>query len=378
MPYKKEFEVYETGVNQFFGYYDRSQFNQRGEGLYCRGADEFSKFDICIWDPQRGSSQTIFETSAVGYQLGNLNSWLSQEEVVVHSRVGDDICAHIVSTSNGAIIDTMDSACYAVYKGLGVLYKIENAGLDRPAYGLGAAAQKSNTVRLYDFEKHAVLYSLDSDKIGTFLGGQAHWYMEHCCFLNSQALLLLYRTSVHLSGEKKEALLLWNFEEDKITRFGDFSKMSHFKGADDVALLFGSKTNISRLGWLKNMVKKVPALDRLRTNPQIRDRVVGESYWRFKDGGFDRIKFFRDGHPTRVNDGFVFDTYETPETVRELYYLSDNQDLPQRICTVPSCVETDSTPQRTDLHPRALSCGSGFSIDFIRNGSRGFAVFRVE
>ena len=377
MKFRKEFEIYSPNINQFFGYYDRPQCNSSGQYLFCRGQEQFSKFDICVYDSLSGEVSSVSKSDAVGYQLGNLNSWVSENQILIHKKIEETVVAEIVNVKSSQIELSFERACYVVKDGLGVFFNIENSGLDRKSYGLGSTKKSSSSVSIYDIHHKAPVSELSESQIDTKLGTDKHWYMEHCCFLNSESLLMLFRTSLALDGIKVEELMVWNYVSGTFTKFFNFSKISHFYGSDNAAMLFGSRNAIGKKNWLKKIVKSFPYSDLLRKNQKLRAKVIGESYWRLVDSGLERVPFFRDGHPTRVLSGYVYDTYETNDNTRELYYLDDESHVPERIECVPSCSLTDGTPIRTDLHPRAIPSGKGFTIDFIRDGVRGFAYYSL-
>lgn len=372
--YQKIIEYHDNKFHNFFGYYDRPQSIDGENFLFCRCVDQFESGSVHLYNKVSNTSIMLLPTSAISFQFGNLNSWVDDENIILHLRDDNRIYAANYSLTQKRITIKYPSACYTVNnKNEGVFWNIENSGLDRLAYGLGVGERLNTDVFVKNIMSQKMIGHLPGEHVKELLKSNHHWYMEHCVFISDKMLLLLYRTSKNVDGFKKESLILWDLQDNIVTPLQGYSKTSHFNGIGGAFIVFASRKKYVKNERLKSIVKKIPFLNKIRTNKKFRVHAVSERYWYEFNGERLSVNFSHDGHPTPVPGGYIFDTYEDEQNFRYLYHLNIFSRKITKISCVKSCSKTDSTSVRCDLHPRSVKEKDAFTYDFIRSGKRGFA-----
>jgi hypothetical protein len=364
------------GRHCFFGYYDRAQ-SIDGDNFICIVTqDEYAEGAVKIYNRQSKKFKTVLETSAISFQLGNLTSWITYDKIACHIKRDNKISAVVIDVNSGDIIREYDRSIYTVsYNQLALMFHVENAGRDRPAYGLGVGASEYRGVTIRNLFNDTVIAELSEELIDNTLGPEHGFYPEHGVFLSETEVVLLLRTSSIQTGCKREILCIYNFNSETLSQISELKKISHFNCIDGNLIAFGSKSKIASFNYIKSIAKNIPLLDKLRRNKKFRDSVISEQYW-IKGHKWISVDFRDDGHPTPFKNGFIFDTYEDENNNRHLYFYDFSEDLLEKIDTIPSDFRTDSTPQRCDLHPRAFN--NGFTVDIKIYDYRECLIYEAQ
>ncbi|WP_019605898.1 hypothetical protein [Teredinibacter turnerae] len=375
----ESFRISQKNRHNFFGYYDRPQSIDGIRYLYISCEDEFCSGQVRIYNSVTGEYDVLIETDAISFQLGNLNSWVGTKSVIVHKKVDGFITSHLLDIDTQEILHEWDNACYTVDSlgRYGAFFAIENSGVSRPAYGLGATEWRGGGVSVRDVRNDQLIAKLQESDLRRMLGCKSdeEVYVEHAIFGFQDELYLLVR---YVNNDVKlERMVCWRFLLGSAKVISDIAKVTHYAVGSDAILFFGSRASLNKNLKLKRFLKRLPGVDWLRSSGAIRRNVLQEKYWLKSEDGTSAIAFSLDGHPTICGENFIFDTYENDEGFRQLYYLDVSTKDFYLLKNIESDPETDSTSRRCDLHPRFSKAGNVLTVDRIIGGYRcvdGFIV----
>jgi hypothetical protein len=342
----------------FFGYYDKSSINSRGDMLTHRVLEGCCSIFVKLC---KGTLIAVAEVEAWNWQQGAMATWLS-DDLVAYNDISDGLavccvfsvsCQKVVSTHKNAI------QCYSPATQIYASIDYKKLNLLRPEYGypkLGIEdCDHGRGISLFQFSSGESVGKLRLEEINNFLTLSDSFEMSkinHCQF-SPDGSLVLFMYRAYRSDGKHSYLLAWDYKDGKLLKLMDNRVVSHYSWFDDTKILV----------W---------------------GRGGDETGYHFVDldGNLTAIKFIDplligDGHPSinTKNLNILTDTYPNKARLSTLFLIDGARE--EKIVQLKQPWRFNG-PGRVDLHPRFSEDGDLITLESGHTGRRRQYVLKKK
>ncbi len=336
-------EIGEKGTHTFFGYYDISPFNSKGEIIYLE-VPKTSKIANIILNTVYGKDRKVVaRTNAWNTQQGSRLRWLpGSDDVICFNDYVDGryISRQInIRTHEERKIET---PLYDISSDgrLGVTVNFERLGVLRPGYGYtnrpyvavdNLSKEGISLVDMISGKSELVLSYKDiSDAMGSENTDYSRNYINHLSFSPDNKKFLFFWLK-DLTNWAEASLLTYDISTKKIVVLEKELRVSHYTWKDNDTILCTAIKGTS----IYNMQCKYYLYQEGRPR-----KIVGE----------DLLQ--RDGHPTFYNESIILtDTYPDRHSFQDLFIYDIENNTKKRMVLSYS-VPVKNGVYRTDMHPR--------------------------
>lgn len=370
----------------FFGYYDKSPWDQTDRYMLCiranRTWDDVSpreRADIILIDTRQSSEspwriQKIAETSAWNVQQGCMLQWLGPDysQRVIYNDCRDGQYVSVILNILNGKERVIDAPIYTVASDGKTALTLDFSRLYnlRPGYGYYNVPEKTQGIGLPDATAIWKI-NLETGEIRSLLT-----YRDFADFQPRREML--ERSAVHkvnhlmLSPDGKRFMVLyrWFVGQRKYTRL----ITCNIDGSE--MYLLSDDDMVSHCFWKDN--ETILAFENKKPD--------GIGYYIMKDRtqAFQRCwrELGNDGHPSYSPDGrlVVTDTYPDRARISSIYLMSGKNEpfgKATSIAKVYSPFKYDNDT-RCDLHPRWNRAGNKICFDGVFEGHRGLYTISLE
>lgn len=402
--------------HHFFGYYDKTPWNQTGQLLLSLAVDFIDRLptanDIAVVGYSEVDNNAKYvavgETTAWNWQQGCMLQWLpsSPDRCVIFN---DRKKGRFVSVLKD--ISTMEETVlpmpvYAVHPSRNCALTLNFARLHHTRMGYGYdgiddpfyddCAPKQDGVYYLDLDTGnyeliiSIAYLQQLNHIDSMDTGK-HW-VNHITFSPSGSRFCFLHRWQLADGKMYTRLYTARIDGTGLVCILDSGGVSHFAWRDDHTILgWGRLPNtfnrIRRNQWLtKHVLTYLLPVYHYFFDSRLhqRNRISGDSYLLIKepDGSIERVAedlFDQDGHCSWSPDSrwILTDTYPNKNNYRELILYNYEKDIRIDVGEFYSPPEL-SGGIRCDLHPRWNRDGTQICIDSAHEGSRQLYVLDVR
>lgn len=336
-------EIGEKHTQTFFGYYDISPFNCKGEIIYLE-VPKSSKTANIILNTTKGNSRKVISiTNAWNTQQGSRLRWLPEnDDVICFNDYVDERYIHKqinVRTKEERVIDV---PLYDISSDgrLGVTVNFERLGVLRPGYGYTCRPYvpikdlSQEGISLVDLAtgivQKLVTYRDIADAMGESSTDYSQNYINHLSFSPDSKKFLFFWLK-DLPNWAEAALLTYDILKKKIVVLEKKLRVSHYTWLDNDSILCTAIAGTS--------VKDMQCRYYLYQEGKPR-KIIGEN------------ALLRDGHPTLYKENVILtDTYPDRHSFQELFLYDMEKNEKNRLVHSYSFPVKDSV-YRTDMHPR--------------------------
>ncbi len=354
-------EIGEKHTHTFFGYYDISPFNCKGEIIYLEVPKSSKTANIILNTIKGNSRKVIATTNAWNTQQGSRLRWMPEsndvicfndyvEKRYIHKQIN-------VRTKEERVIDV---PLYDISSDgrLGLTINFERLGVLRPGYGYTNCPYVPDSnlshegISIVDMETGKVQQILTYDDIAGAIGRRdtdySQNYINHLSFSpDSQKFLFFWLKD--LPNWAEASLLTYDTLKKNIVVLEKDLRVSHYTWLDNDSILCTAIAGTS--------VKDMQCRYYLYQEGKPR-QIIGED------------TLVRDGHPTLYKGNVILtDTYPDRHSFQELF-LYDMKVKEKRSLVYSYSVPVTDGVYRTDMHPRFNSDKSIICYDANIQGER--------
>lgn len=340
----------------FFGYYDITPYNEKGEVIFHQLDGELKKADIMLYDRKKNVYTRIERTNAWNWQQGARLRWFpgSNDRILFNDFIeGEYLCRELnIRTKEEKVYI---KPLYDVNNEglLGLSLDFERLGVKRPGYGYTCKPYKEPSdlsgegIDLVDLKTNTaqriITYTDIAGAIGVEDDSFSNNYINHLSFSPSGDKFMFFWLTI-VKHYHKAYMLVYDLKSKTIIPLETEEKVSHYMWLDDEHLL----STVYDLD--DNCRYIIYGLD-------------GSKKHVFKSIDYD-------GHPIWYKDGlFLTDSYPDKKGFQRLVVCNLQTDETKVIAEIfhePAI----SIERRTDLHPRYDSKSDTICIDANMNGKR--------
>lgn len=350
-------------AESFFGYYDRSPENQRGNVLFHRTKGEGADSVEIVVQESGGEIKFVAETNIYNWQQGARALWIGDRFVFNRWNPAQSVVQAVIQSLDGSRI-ALNAAVQDVFGEnylLGINYSRVSAL--QPEYGYnGLGLEDLDEVRADGIWKTDIasgetrlLYSLERAR-----ELDANWSNARLDLFNhvmispdGSRFLVLHRW--YENGVRCERLLLGASDGSELRILVDAGMVSHCAWADDQTVLGYMRAGDGHEGyWLVDVSSGEARL--------------------FGDGSLDK---YGDGHPSVFADWFVTDTYPN-KSAQQTLLMGNWKTGTWKVLGEFFHPLTLSGSNRCDLHPRWAPDGERIYFDSAHTGKRALYVMELE
>jgi len=346
----------EHNKHSFFGYYDVSPFNAKGEILFLLLGKNLSVADIVLYNRNTRESHTLAQTNAWNWQQGCRLRWLPKsDDCIIFNDYKNgrylsrmmNIRTHEEKNLNYPLYDIDNSGKY------GLSLDFERLGVKRPGYGYTCMPYNEPSdlgglgIDLVDLgnntSKRIVTYNTIAHVIGQASRDFRYNYINHLSFSPSGKKFMFFWLTI-VGNYHKAYMLVYDFKSETIIPLETEGKVSHYLWLDEEHLLCTVYDATDECRYI------IYGLD-------------GSKRHVFKSIDYD-------GHPIWYKEGLILtDSYPDKDGYQRLMVCNLNTDSAQQIAEIfqePAI----SIERRTDLHPRYDMTTDTICIDASPKGKR--------
>jgi hypothetical protein len=353
----------------FFGYYDKTPWNQLGNKLIYQRDKNTDTLEILVFEKKVNSVKTVATTRAWNYQQGAMLQWLDNKNIIFNDCVDHLLVSRIINIENGEEkridypIQSIDSfgkealtlnykRLYKIRKQYGYKVSVLNFSEEMPLSEDGIWKVYLST------NKSELIISLDfliSNEHRKEMDSSEH-KINHIIYSPKKTKFMFMHRWIGPNG-KYSRLYVANKDGSNLRIIFDDRMVSHYSWRDENTIVAWARTKSK--GDQYYLVK----LDTMTYH------ALGEN----------QLNLFGDGHPSFAPNGkwVITDTY--PNRARQRYLLLFNTEN-NEIITLgrfysPFKYNWDN---RVDLHPRWNEMGNMISIDSCHEGVRKSYIIDVH
>lgn len=224
-------------THTFFGYYDRSPWNEHNSKLLflATNAEDYrdvsSVANVGYVDIASGELVNFYETSSWNFQQGAQQQWLNDDRVFVNDRLNDVPICRVVGT-DGVILAEYPFHGGMLHRQSGLVCSYDfdtlySREIDYGYYGLRQNTNLESLVRIFSIENGGLLYQLSLTDILEIHPNRdeilkRHVWVQHVKFNPSGNRVLFMLRSRSDDGSDwntrvNSDLLIWDFSDNKLT-----------------------------------------------------------------------------------------------------------------------------------------------------------------
>lgn len=355
----------------FFGYYDKSPENSRGDVLVhltdyntrnTPSAEHSIKIGVVY---KNGTQEIIGETSSYNWQQGARAMWLNDDLVVYNVYEDGGYKAKVFSVGEKKVVKVFDQP---VQEARGTDYYLSinyrRIMAVRPDYGyrnmLPLSVEELNAfddagiIKVdYPTGKETGLISMDEIvKVNPKAVFESCIHVVNHLMLSPEATGLVFVHRFYEGKRRHDRLMYYDFKELKCVLDNDM--VSHYCWLDEEHLFcyvrVGSTDGFYTINVKTGETKPCEALNRLHNG---------------------------DGHPSYDNGRIVVDTYPDKSRMQHLMVLDvKTQEVKEVVEVYQSVKYMNET--RCDMHPRLVDNGNTVYFDSVYNGKRQLCKFELK
>lgn len=351
------------GEHCFFGYYDKSPFNNDGNQFVYHRIKSLSMTVVgdyaeIILKTMDGKEEVIGKTLAWNLQQGSMLQFLNDEVVVWNDFRNDEYCTVFHNVIDGTE-RVYPVPTYDLHKNTNKALSIDFERLNVDASGYGYIQKQINSfpyhtgITLVDFDKQEDKEIINTKRIcEEFLDERfedAFHYINHVNFNPSgNRFLFLHRFVFH--GKRYSRMFTSDLNGKNIHLLAGDEMVSHFTWKNDNQILV----------WYKNKDQGTHyyLIDDKENEDNL--QIIGEK------------TLLEDGHPTYSADQktIITDTYPDKACLRHLIVYDVEKDRSRDIARLHAPIRLNG-PTRCDLHPRWHPNQYQVCIDSVHENFRG-------
>lgn len=333
----------EKGTHTFFGYYDITPFNSKGEIVYLEVLKSSKTANIILNTVNEENKKIIAITNAWNTQQGSRLRWIpGNDDVICFNDYLNGRYIHRqlnVRTKEERVIGV---PVYDISPDgrLGLTINFERLGVLRPGYGYTNRPYVPDSnlshegISIVDMETGKVQQILTYDDIAEAIGRRvtdySQNYINHLSFSPDTKKFLFFWLK-DLSNWAEASLLTYDILKKKMVVLEKDLRVSHYTWLDNDSILCTAIAGTS--------VKDMQCRYYLYQEGKPR-QIIGEN------------ALLRDGHPTLYKENVILtDTYPDRRSFQELFLYDMEKNEKNRLVYSYSFPVKDSV-YRTDMHPR--------------------------
>lgn len=351
----------ETSKHCFFGYYDVSPFNTKGEILFLQLNKEQKEAEVVLYDRNNCQYKHLTNSCAWNWQQGTRLRWFPKydDRIIFNDFKGGKYFAREIN------IRTLEERTYCrpLYDidcngRYGLSLDFERLGVKRPGYGYICLPYSEPTdlsgegIDLVDLNADTAKRIITYKDIATVIGSNAsdfkNNYINHLSFSPSGDKFMFFWLTI-VGSFHKAYMLVYDLKAERIQPLEMEGKVSHYLWLDDEHLLCTVYDENQECRYI------IYGLD-------------GSKKHVFKSIDYD-------GHPIWYKDGLILtDSYPDRKGFQRLMVCNLETDETKQILEIfqePAI----SVERRTDLHPRYDQESGTICIDASPRGKREFLLF---
>lgn len=353
-------DIGDKSCSCFFGYYDITPFNSKGEVVFHQLNSNLGEVDIVLYDRSNEQYRSITTSKAWNWQQGSRLRWfpMSDDRIIFNDFKDGKYFSRDVNirTSEESTYSKplYDIDCNGRY---GLSLDFIRLGVKRPGYGYTCVPYSDpkdlgvEGIDLIDFgtntSKRIITYRDIADTIGADDVDYNNNYINHLSFSPSGNKFMFFWLTI-VGSYHKAYMLVYDLKSEKIVPLETVDKVSHYLWLDDDRLLCTVYDGKQDCRYV------IYGLD-------------GSKRHVFKSINYD-------GHPTWYKDGRILtDSYPDQRGYQRLMVCNLETDEIKQILEIfqePAI----SVERRTDLHPRYDQASDTICIDSSPKGKREFLL----
>lgn len=354
------------GAETFFGYYDRSPFNELRQYLLFHRSKLSTRLnprtnkpiELVLWDYNRNREIKSWELWAYNWQQGAKPQWIDGERFIFNNfdpiaQKYYSVLVDIKNQSEKKYSCPSYEACKDFYLTLNFsrlaklrpdygYRNVSNVHLDDVTDGVFSVSFADNIVKM--------LVSLEQLKQTNPKPSmeKAKHKVNHIVLSPDRKKFMFMHRWINRKG-KQDRLYVYDLEAHSFHCVADYGMVSHcyWYGEDIIGYMNGAD---NKPGYY---------------------RIFGERIERLHD----KIQGFGDGHPTILEDEMVFDTYPDSRRLKHLYHYNLKSDSLYEIGRFKESLGYENQC-RCDLHPRLITPHL-VSVDSTHTGKRCLCLIEI-
>lgn len=348
----------------FFGYYDITPFNSRGDILYVKKDKGALEVSICINTTSGKNEHILAKSCAWNWQQGCRLRWFpkTEDEIVFNIFENDRYFARVIDTM-GKIVREYSYPLYDIDRNgeVGLSLNFERLGVLRPGYGYTCRPYKiskleQESIYILNLKEDKIIDSVTYNDIAQSLRGKCDLnkcYINHLSFSPNGKQFLFFWIEIK-NGYHQASLLIYRIDERKLVALDTKNKASHYVWLDENRILCTSYDSPSSCRYYVYYV----------------DKQIKVPYC---------VKSLReDGHPSVLDDNTIItDTYPNANGNQYIYKVDSKNDTKEQIIRIYSKPVTNGE-WRTDLHPRFNKDKTKICFDSNINGNRELFILEFD
>lgn len=357
--------ISDRGSDIFFGYYDISPFNNKGQLLYLKKRANRPDIDICINKlPELCEENVIASSIAWNWQQGCRLRWFpGTNNEIIFNIFDHDNYASIVVDTDGKKLRQYSYPLYDIDSEgkIGLSLNFDRLGSLRPGYGYKCRKYTANgladeSIKIIDLAADSVLAKLTYKQISDCIKKRCdlrYCYINHLSFSPNSDKFLFFWIEI-INGYHQASLIVYYFADKKMRPLELKHKVSHYVWLDNDNILctvYETPTQCKYYTYNTKTLEKKPYCFRILDS---------------------------DGHPSKwSNDCILTDTYPLKNGYQYLYKvdaLRERKEVLMKIFSKPVA----NGELRTDLHPRLSEDKSFICFDSNNSGNRELFIINLD
>jgi hypothetical protein len=355
----------------FFGFHDKSPFNENGNYLLAHkprisdrkvvkfdDVTEIGFFSGSNWE----NYNLISTTNAWNWQLGSMLQWVGSSDSIAYNEIQNGKQLTVFRDIEGKLLNIVDSPLsHATDNNLMTSYDFAYANIGIPGYGsvIEPLPLRSLPFKIINTSTQKALFEIGlQEAIGIendeSMNNSFHYFHHSLFSLDSKNVFFMHRWQSP-SSRRYSRLFIYNIERQELRLAPTGGMVSHLTWFDNKTILGYMRDPMDRDGfYLLN-------IDDLSVTP------------------VEMNKFNSDGHPfCRRRDQLVIcDSY--PDRSRYQYLFAFKPTIFSETILARFFLPLEMKGQlQIDLHPRLHPTKDIVSIDFYQNGSRSLGTLEFN
>ena len=362
-PYSMIGKLDEKEEALFFGYYDKSPWNEKmSRAVFHSYAKNSKVVSLKLFDFEKNNIETVGQTSTWNWQQGAMTQWLNNNEIIFNSEVKKGhLGSQIVDVrSNKSRSIDFPIQCIQPDGKQGISLNYKRLMKLRPDYGYqqefinfrSEMSYHEDGLWVIDLEKNEVSLVITlqqlKENVPTSEMSITEHKVNHVMYSPDGASIIFLHRWLGKVG-KWSRLYLYSFKSGELEILLDNKMVSHYSW----------KTNTEIVAWAR--FNEVDGYYLINTETKKISEIANRDF-----------DLFGDGHPSSHplnNEVVVSDSYPDKSRIRTLFTANLDSNELQKVGDFFSPWKFENE-RRCDLHPRWSPDGKMISIDSAHTGKR--------
>lgn len=355
----------------FFGFHDKSPFNENGIYLLAHkpkisdrkilkygDVSEIGFFSGSKWE----NYNPISTTHAWNWQLGSMLQWVGSSDSIAYNDIQKGKQLTFFRDIHGNLLNIVDSPlCHTTNNNLMSSYDFAYANIGIPGYGsvIDPLPRKSLPFRIISTSNQHALFEIElNEAIGIdnneSMNNSFHYFHHSLFSPDSKKVFFMHRWQSP-SSRRYSRLFVYNIEKNELKLAPTGGMASHITWINNNAILGYMRDPMGRDGFY------ILDIDNLMLRP------------------VEMNKFKSDGHPfCRTRDQLIIcDSYPDRSRYQYLYSFKPTEPAEKILARFFLPLEMKGQLQ-IDLHPRLHPSKNIVSLDLYQNGSRSLGTLEFN